>query len=145
MSHCRNVNKSCSTYEWVMSNIGMSHVMTHSYVWHDSLIRVTWLNHMGCMTLLYVRHVSFISVRHNAFTNVSWLNHVYIWMYRATNVWVMSHMNVYISHMICVCIYICVYIFIYIYIYIHMYICTTTEYRAPETCTKDIDMLSETK
>jgi len=33
--------------------------MTHSYVWHDSLICVPWLIHMCDMTLAYVRHNSF--------------------------------------------------------------------------------------
>jgi len=36
--------------------------MTHSYVWHDSFIRVTWLIHMCDMTHSYVWHDSFIYV-----------------------------------------------------------------------------------
>ena len=34
--------------------------MTHSYVWHDSFICVTWLIHMCDMTHSYVWHNSFI-------------------------------------------------------------------------------------
>jgi len=34
-------------------------VMTHSYAWHDSFARVTWLIHMCDMTLSYVWHDSF--------------------------------------------------------------------------------------
>jgi len=34
--------------------------MTHSYVWYDSFIRVTWLIHMCDMTHSYVWHDSFI-------------------------------------------------------------------------------------
>ena len=65
----------CHTYEWVMSHIWKKYVtwlihicdMTHSYVWHDSFICVTW----------YVWHNSFISV--------TWLIHMcdtthsYVW------------------------------------------------------------------
>jgi len=36
--------------------------MTHSYVWHDSFICVTWLIHMCDMTHSYVSHDSFIRV-----------------------------------------------------------------------------------
>ena len=36
--------------------------MTHSYVWHDSFICVTWLIHMCDMTHSYVWHDSFICV-----------------------------------------------------------------------------------
>ena len=43
--------------------------MTHSYVWHDSFICVTWLIHMCDMTHSYVWHDSFICV--------TWLIHMY--------------------------------------------------------------------
>jgi len=36
--------------------------MTHSYVWHDSFICVTWLIHMCDVTHLYVWHDSFVCV-----------------------------------------------------------------------------------
>ena len=36
--------------------------MTHSYVWHDSFICVTWLIHLCDMTHSYVWHGSFICV-----------------------------------------------------------------------------------
>ena len=85
------MDESCYTYGWVMSHIWMSHVtqntydgsfhthngivdmtlkstcdMSHSYVWHDSSICVTWLIHMRDITLkkklprrqLNKRHVS---------------------------------------------------------------------------------------
>jgi len=41
--------------------------MTHSYVWHDSFICVTWLIHMCDMTHSYVWHASFISVWHDLY------------------------------------------------------------------------------
>ena len=74
MSHVTRMNESCHTCEWVMSHMWMSYNtytaaqhctdhrssasptcvtwlihmcdMTHSYVWHDSFIRVIWLVHM---------------------------------------------------------------------------------------------------
>ena len=36
--------------------------MAHSYVWHDSSICVTWLSHMRAMTHSYVCHDSFMCV-----------------------------------------------------------------------------------
>ena len=42
--------------------------MTHSYVWHDSFICVTWLNHVCHMTHSYVWRGSFACV--------TWLNHI---------------------------------------------------------------------
>jgi len=36
--------------------------MTHSYVWHDSFIYITWLIHICDMTHSYMWHDSFISV-----------------------------------------------------------------------------------
>jgi len=61
--------------------------MTHSYVWHDSFICVTLLNHICDMTHSYVWHDSFICVtwlihvcdetdsyvRHDSFIRVIWL------------------------------------------------------------------------
>ena len=41
---------------------------THSYVWHDSFICLTWLIHMYDMTHSYVWHVSFICM--------TWLIHM---------------------------------------------------------------------
>ena len=51
--------------------------MTHSYVWHDSFICVTWLIHMCDKTRSYVWHDSFVCV--------TWLirmcdmTHSYVW------------------------------------------------------------------
>jgi len=42
--------------------------MTHSYVWHDSFICVTWLIHMCDMTHSHVWH--------DSFTCVTWLIHI---------------------------------------------------------------------
>jgi len=82
MSHvARDMNEVCRTrHEWVMSQqenkfvpwsnrlwvccSSSSYVCdtTHSYVWHDSFICVTWLIHMCDMTHSYVWHDSFICV-----------------------------------------------------------------------------------
>ena len=72
MGHVTYTNESCHTNEWVVSNIWMSHVMshvyihecdmTHSYMWYDSFIFVTWLIHIFDMTHSYISHDSFISV-----------------------------------------------------------------------------------
>jgi len=60
--------------------------MTHSYVWHDSFIRVTWLIRTCDMTHLYVWHDSFVFVTwHDSFIRVTWLVHTsnmtraYVW------------------------------------------------------------------
>jgi len=62
--------------------------MTHSYVWHDSFICVTWLIHMCDMTHSYVWHDSFIGVTglihtaqhfqlsHLLYSYVTWRIHV---------------------------------------------------------------------
>jgi len=68
--------------------------MTHSYVWHDSFIYVTWLIHMCDMTHSYMSHDSFICV--------TWLNpmcdmlhpygdmtHSYVW--HASSIYNMTH------------------------------------------------------
>ena len=52
--------------------------MTHSYVWHDSFICVTWLIHMCDMTHSYVWHHSFnhthnLSVAQQPTTMTSWI------------------------------------------------------------------------
>jgi len=67
--------------------------MTHSYVWHDSFICVTWLIHMCDMTHSYVRHDSFVQASRTLlkFTAVVWISsvlrtsgicdmtHLYVW------------------------------------------------------------------
>ena len=56
--------------------------MTHSYVWNDSFICVSWLIHMCDMTHSYVWHDSFICVSwlihvwHDSFICVTWLIHM---------------------------------------------------------------------
>jgi len=64
--------------------------MTHSYMWHDSFICVTWLIHMCDMTHSYVWHDSFICVTwrihmydmthshvwNNSFICAPWLTHM---------------------------------------------------------------------
>jgi len=47
---------------WVERLIIRTCVMTHSYVCHDSFVRVSWLIHVGDMTPSYVWHDSFICV-----------------------------------------------------------------------------------
>jgi len=51
--------------------------MTHSYVWHDSFICVTWLIHMCDMTHSYVWHDSFICVV--SLTYMCDMTHSYVW------------------------------------------------------------------
>jgi len=85
--------------------------MTHSYVWHDSFICVTWLIHMCDMTHSYVWHDSFICVTwsihmcdmthsyvwHDPFICVTWsihmcdMTHSYVWHGSFICVTVMSH------------------------------------------------------
>jgi len=64
--------------------------MTHSYVWHDSFLCVTWLIHIVYMTSSYVWRDSFICVAwlihmcdmshscvlHDSFTCMTWLIHM---------------------------------------------------------------------
>jgi len=53
--------------------------MTHSYMWHDSFIYVTWLIHICDMTHSYMWHDSFICdmthsyMWHDSFLYVTWL------------------------------------------------------------------------
>jgi len=65
--------------------IGTCHLcdMTHSCVWHDAFMSVTWCIHMCDVTHSYVWHDSFIWVTwliwyvwHNPFTCVTWLIHM---------------------------------------------------------------------
>jgi len=60
--------------------------MTHSYVWHDSYICITWLIHLCGMTHSYVWHNSFICVTWLIhLCDVAWLihtcdiTHSYVW------------------------------------------------------------------
>jgi len=65
--------------------------MSHSCVWHDAFMCVTWLIHVFDMTHSYVWHDSFICVRwllhvwHDSYTCVTWLVHMcemtysYVW------------------------------------------------------------------
>jgi len=74
ISHVTQMNKSCHTYEWVISHIWMSHVTRKneschikcSYVWHDaftslnkshSFMCVTWNIHMCDMNHRYMRYL----------------------------------------------------------------------------------------
>ena len=78
MSHVPHVNESCHTYKWVMSHVGLiihmcgpsrtqqgslDHTQrdftcmcdtTHSYIWHDEFIHVTWLIHIRDITRSYM-------------------------------------------------------------------------------------------
>jgi len=59
--------------------------MTHSYVWHDSFIRVTWLIHTCDMTHSYVCETIHSCECHDSFMCVTWLipicdmTHLYVW------------------------------------------------------------------
>ena len=81
--------------------------MTHSYVWHDSFICVTWLFHMCDMTCSYVWHDSLIGMtwlilmcdmtdRYDGIVMVS-ISHVsHTWMSHVTHISKshVTHMNV---------------------------------------------------
>jgi len=51
--------------------------MTHSYVWHDAFICVTWLMHMCDMTHAYLWHESFICVTWRI--HMCDMTHSYVW------------------------------------------------------------------
>jgi len=91
MSHVTHMSESCLTREWVrharhdsfMCVIRLMHMcdMTHWYVWHDSLICVTWLIHMTlwhvwhdpliCVTwLIHICDMTHSHTRHDSFMNV---------------------------------------------------------------------------
>jgi len=77
-SQFKHVNASCRTYKSVIvTNMNMCD-MTHSYVWHDSSIRVTWCIHVCKLNHVYVWYDSFICV--------TWLiymcdmTHLYVWL-----------------------------------------------------------------
>ena len=96
MSRVAHVNESCDTCEWVLLHMCD---MTHSYVWHDSLIYATRLIHMCDMIHPYVWHDSSMCVTRSyvcvvvhhwcmlqdSFTSVTWfihmcdMTHPYVW------------------------------------------------------------------
>jgi len=65
--------------------------VTHSYVWHDSFIYVTWLIHMCDMTRSYVWHDSFIYV--------TWLIH----MCDMTHSYLWHDSSIYVTWLIHIC------------------------------------------
>ena len=69
----------CYCCWWVWHNL-VTHPMydmSHSYVWHDSFLCVTWLIHMYDMTHSYVWREAW----HDSFTRVTWeiMTHSYVW------------------------------------------------------------------
>jgi len=84
---------------WVMSHVRRH--MTHTYVWHDSLIRVTWLVCHLPWCLSVMSHASY-DTSHDSSTRVAWLIHIY----DITNCslalmslrWVMPHMTRHMTH-----------------------------------------------
>ena len=80
MTHSYVRHDSFIRVTWLMHTCDM----THSYVWHDSFICVTWLIHTCDMTHSYVWHDSFICVTwlihtcdmSQSFTCVTWLIHM---------------------------------------------------------------------
>ena len=62
---------SCMCVTWLL------HVcdMTHLYVWHDSIIRVTWFTSVLCFPKRATR-IQFKKVWRDSFTHVAWLIHV---------------------------------------------------------------------
>ena len=55
---------------------GRTRYVTHSHVWHDSFLCVTWLIHICDMTHSHVRHDSFTCVRIHL-----WMRHASVYMY----------------------------------------------------------------
>jgi len=55
--------------------------VTHSYVWHDSFVRVTWLIHMCDRTHPYVWNDSFMCVWLDSCTCATWLIHMCVLWY----------------------------------------------------------------
>jgi len=114
--HVIHVHASCHTYEWVMRHVThmhqsrvMSHVcdMTHSYVWHDSLISVPWHIHMRDMAHLHVWHDSFICVTR--------LIHMCDLTHSMRGMYAYMHVCLY------VCMYVCIYVCMHAGIYVHTY------------------------
>ena len=64
--------------------------MTHSYVWHDSFICVTWLIHMCDMIHAHVWHDSFICV--TRLIHMCDMTHSYVWHDSLTCVIWLIHM-----------------------------------------------------
>jgi len=92
----------CHTYEWVMSHIWKEYVtwlihicdMTHSYVWHDSFICVTWYvwhDHCDTIVMRCIWVMSHKSMRHVTFINESC--HTYAWVMSHIEVSKITHMN----------------------------------------------------
>jgi len=102
--------------------------VTHSPVWHDSLICVTWLIHKCDMTHSYVwRDSSY--VWHCSFIFATWLIYTCA-MTGVSNVtcsteWVVSHVNEsrHVTHMNESCLFICVTWLIHICDMTHLYMC----------------------
>jgi len=106
--------------------------MTHSYVWHDSFICLTWLIHVCDMTHSYVWHDSFICVIwlihicdathpyvwHDSSICVTWLIHmcdmthsyvwydssIYVWFHSSTRMNKCAVTNSYAGRDACICV-----------------------------------------
>ena len=116
--HVTLMNELCHIYEWGMSHVCMIHVtfirkpatrakrrrtklallractchdMTHSYVWHDSFICVTWL--------IYMCDMPHWNVWHDSFVCVTWL----ICMCDMTHLYVLHDSFVCVTWLICIC------------------------------------------
>jgi len=113
MSHVPHMNKSCHTFQWVMSHISMSHVThinesCHTYEW---VMSHTWLSHVthmneSChtyewvMSHMWMSHVTHINESCHTYEWV--VSH--LWMSHVTHIneschtyeWVMSH--IWMSH-----------------------------------------------
>jgi len=107
-----HMNESCHTYEWVVSHIWMSRAyvsllhrtapcicdMTHSYVWHNPLIRVTWLIHM-CHCCTAPRPVYVTWLIHMCDTT-----HSYVWRGSFICVTAAPHCAMYMWHDSFICV-----------------------------------------
>jgi len=128
MRHVTYMNDSLQTHEWVMSHTWTPvHVcgVTHSYVWHDSFICVTWLIHVyGDTTQSYVSwvhwffgipaHTTHSYAWHDPFMCLEWVIHIcaithsYVWhdsficVTRLIHMCDMTHSYVWHDSFICV-------------------------------------------
>jgi len=73
MTHSDVWHDSCICVTWLIFVCDM----THSYVWHDSFRCVTWLIHMCDITHSYVWHDSFICVA--TLMHTCDITHAYVW------------------------------------------------------------------
>jgi len=114
-SHCTRAishTHTCLTYEWVMSDIWMSHV-THLNVWRHTHEYVMLLLHTQClmhMVCLWCTHT------------IRMPTHSYVWHHACVCLCVCVYVCMYMYVYTIVYAFPCIYVYIYIYIYIYWYV-----------------------